>query len=405
MGVLQGRRILVGVTGGIAAYKAAVLIRLLKKEGAEVRVVMTEMAKQFITPLTLATLSENPIAVDFFDPSNGAWHSHVSLGMWADAFVIAPATANTLAKMVHGIADNLLCTTYLSARCKVIVAPAMDVDMYLHPSTQANLEVLRDRGVEIVDAGEGFLASGLEGKGRMAEPEAIVDRIRTLLPVDGALHGKKILVTLGPTVEAIDPVRYISNHSSGRMGSAIVEALLARGADVICVAGPAEVLPKPAAQLQLRRVTSAAEMYAACVETWGTCDAGVMVAAVSDYRVAHTAERKIHRSGHAPLSVELVPNEDIAASLGRKKRSNQRLVGFALETDDALAHATRKMEEKNLDLCVLNSLEDKGAGFGTTTNVATLVTHGDKQITKRSLESKESLADAIANWLTKEILL
>lgn len=405
MGVLQGRRVLVGVTGGIAAYKTAAMIRLLKTEGAEVRVVMTEMAKQFITPLTLATLSGNPIAVDFFDPTNGQWHSHVSLGLWPEAFIIAPATANTLAKMAHGVADNLLCTTYLSARCGVIVAPAMDADMYVHPSTQANLDTLRARGVTVVDAGVGFLASGLDGKGRMAEPENIIATLRTILPPTGALREKRILVTLGPTVEAIDPVRYISNHSSGRMGSAVVESLLARGAEVLCVAGPAKVLPRPAARLQMLHINSAAEMFDVCVENWDKCDAGVMVAAVSDYRVKQAAEKKIHRASDAPLSLELVPNADIAAALGKRKRTGQLLVGFALETHDALQHASQKMKSKNLDLCVLNSLEDKGAGFETSSNVATLVSRNADAIEKRGLESKESLAEAIANWLTKHLLL
>lgn len=404
MGVLKGRRILVGVTGGIAAYKTAAMIRLLKTEGAEVRVVMTEMAKRFITPLTLATLSGNPIAADFYDPTNGQWHSHVSLGLWAEAFIVAPATANTLAKMAHGIADNLLCTTYLSARCGVIVAPAMDLDMYAHPSTQANLTALRERGVTIIDANVGFLASGLEGKGRMAEPADLVAALRTLLTPTGALRGKRILVTLGPTIEAIDPVRFISNHSSGRMGSAIVEALLARGAEVLCVAGPAKVLPQPAAKLRLLRTDSATEMCDACVKNWDECDAGVMVAAVSDYRVKQQTDKKIHRSADAPLELELVPNADIAATLGNKKRKGQLLVGFALETHDALQHASRKMEAKNLDLCVLNSLEDEGAGFGKPTNVATLVSRQAGAMAKRGQESKESLAEAIANWLTKHLL-
>ena len=405
MGVLQGRRILIGVTGGIAAYKSALLVRLLKREGAEVRVVMTAMAKEFITPLTLATLSGNPIAVDFFDPTNGQWHSHISLGQWAEAMVIAPATANTLAKMAHGIADNLLCTTYLSARCEVVVAPAMDLDMYAHASTQQNLATLRARGVHVVDPDEGFLASGLEGKGRMAEPETIVEQLRTLLPAEGALHGKRMLVTLGPTVEAIDPVRHISNRSSGRMGSAVVEALLARGAEVECVAGSAKVLPRSAAGLTTRHVTSAEEMLDACLATWDKCNAGIMVAAVGDYRVNRIASQKIHRTADAPLTLELIPNADIAATLGKKKQPGQLLVGFALETHDALTHAAEKMEKKNLDLCVLNSLEDQGAGFETTTNVATLIGRDGSSASRRSLESKESLAEAIADWLTKRLSL
>ena len=405
MGVLQGRRILIGVTGGIAAYKSALLVRLLKREGAEVRVVMTAMAKEFITPLALATLSGNPIAVEFFDPTNGQWHSHVSLGQWAEAMVIAPATANTLAKMAHGIADNLLCTTYLSARCEVVVAPAMDLDMYAHASTQQNLATLKARGVHVVDPDEGFLASGLEGKGRMAEPETIVEQLRTLLPAVGALHGKRVLVTLGPTVEAIDPVRHISNRSSGRMGSAIVEALLARGAAVECVAGPAKMLPRSAAGLTLRHVTSAEEMLNACLATWDKCNAGIMVAAVGDYRVNRIASQKLHRTADAPLTLELIPNADIAATLGKKKQPGQLLVGFALETHDALTHAAEKMEKKNLDLCVLNSLEDQGAGFETSTNVATLMGRDGSSCSRRSLESKESLAEAIADWLTKRLSL
>ena len=438
MGILKGRKILVGVTGGIAAYKAAALVRLLRKEDAEVRVVMTPAARNFITPLTLATLSQNPVFTEGFDPSNGQWNSHVSLGTWADLMVVAPATANTLAKMAHGIADNLLLTTYLSARCPVLVAPAMDADMYAHPATQQNLQLLGTHGVQMVEPHEGFLASGLEGKGRMAEPEKVVAEIKAalalqkpeyyhiksqeereaegefytletipgILPPDGEeeelrrrlpMLGRRVLVTLGPTHEPIDPVRFIGNQSSGRMGTAIVEAFSARGAEVYCVCGPAEVLPKESSTVHLYRVTTALEMEAACKRIWPSVQFGIMAAAVADYRVAHPATEKIKRDGSL-LSLELVPNPDIAAELGAHKGPYQLLTGFALETSEGVEEAVRKVKEKQLDLCVLNTLCDEGAGFGYSTNRIALVT-SEGIVEQRELETKREAAEAIVDWV------
>lgn len=438
MGILKGRKILVGVTGGIAAYKAAALVRLLRKEDAEVRVVMTPAARNFITPLTLATLSQNPVFTEGFDPSNGQWNSHVSLGTWADLMVVAPATANTLAKMAHGIADNLLLTTYLSARCPVLVAPAMDADMYAHPATQQNLQLLGTYGVRMVAPDKGFLASGLEGKGRMAEPEKVVAEIKAalalqkpeyyhiksqeereaegefytletipgILPPDGEeeelrrrlpMLGRRVLVTLGPTHEPIDPVRFIGNQSSGRMGTAIVEAFSARGAEVYCVCGPAEVLPRERETVHLYRVTTALEMQAACKRIWPSVQFGIMAAAVADYRVAHPATEKIKRNGSL-LSLELVPNPDIAAELGAHKGPYQLLVGFALETSEGVEEAVRKVKEKQLDLCVLNTLCDEGAGFGYSTNRIALVT-SEGIVEQRELETKREAAEAIVDWV------
>lgn len=438
MGILKGRKILVGVTGGIAAYKAAALVRLLRKEDAEVRVVMTPAARNFITPLTLATLSQNPVFTEGFDPSNGQWNSHVSLGTWGDLMVVAPATANTLAKMAHGIADNLLLTTYLSARCPVLVAPAMDADMYAHPATQQNLQLLGTYGVRMVAPDKGFLASGLEGKGRMAEPEKVVAEIKAalalqkpeyyhiksqeereaegefytletipgILPPDGEeeelrrrlpMLGRRVLVTLGPTHEPIDPVRFIGNQSSGRMGTAIVEAFSARGAEVYCVCGPAEVLPRERETVHLYRVTTALEMQAACKRIWPSVQFGIMAAAVADYRVAHPATEKIKRNGSL-LSLELVPNPDIAAELGAHKGPYQLLVGFALETSEGVEEAVRKVKEKQLDLCVLNTLCDEGAGFGYSTNRIALVT-SEGIVEQRELETKREAAEAIVDWV------
>lgn len=399
--MLRGRRVLLGITGGIAAYKVARLVRLIKKEGGEVKVIMTPAAQQFITPLTMATLSQNPVYGNFFDPTDGRWNSHVSLALWAEAFVIAPATANTLAKMSMGIADNLLTTSYLSARCPVLVAPAMDREMYLHPTTATNLSTLRARGVRVVEPEIGFLASGLEGKGRMAEPETIIQHLRLLFPTDGVLAGKRALVTMGPTREPIDPVRYITNRSSGRMGTALGEALLAKGAEVFCVAGPAAVLPQAHERLQLVKVETAEQMFTACVEEWPNCDAAFMAAAVADYRPAEVAEQKIKRKGDE-VTLTLAPNPDIAAALGEKKKPEQLLVGFALESENALEHAKGKIARKRLDLCVVNSLEHVGAGFETLTNVAVLLTP-QGVIDERELESKESLAKAIVAWWVDQL--
>lgn len=367
---LQGRHILLGITGSIAAYKAAVLCRLLKTAGAEVRVVMTPLAKQFITPLTMATLAKNPILVEFFDPENGAWNSHVSLGEWADCYLIAPATANTLAKMATGVADNLLLTTYLSARCPVVVAPAMDLDMFAHPATQANLATLRSRGVRVVEPEAGELASGLTGKGRLAEPEHIVEAVtRLLAPTAKSLEGRHFLVTAGATIEAIDPVRFISNHSSGKMGYAIAGELAARGARVTLVSGRTTLAcPEGVERVD---VLSAEEMYRAATEAFAACDGAVMCAAVADYTPEQVSATKL-RKGDGELVIRLRRTHDIAAELGARKEG-RLLVGFALETDDEEAHAEQKLARKHFDFIVLNSLRDAGAGFRGDTNKVTFI--------------------------------
>ena len=391
---LDGRRILLGITGSIAAYKAAVLCRLLKTAGADVRVVMTPLAKQFITPLTMATLSKNPILVEFFDPENGAWNSHVALGEWADCYLIAPATANTLAKMATGVADNLLLTTYLSARCPVVVAPAMDLDMYAHEATQQNLRTLAARGVRIVEPEEGELASGLQGKGRMAEPDRIAAFVGGLLDEKKkTLAGKRLIVTAGATIEAIDPVRFISNHSSGKMGYAIAGELAARGAAVTLVTGRTS-LPTPAG-VERVDVLSAAEMYEAAVGTFGASDGAVMCAAVADYTPAHVSDTKI-KKGDGGLTIELRRTRDIAAELGARK-GGRVLVGFALETDDEEAHAEAKLTKKNFDFIVLNSLRDPGAGFRGDTNKVTLIDRAGRE--ELPLMSKREVAARIADKL------
>ena len=391
---LDGRRILLGITGSIAAYKAAVLCRLLKTAGADVRVVMTPLAKQFITPLTMATLSKNPILVEFFDPENGAWNSHVALDEWADCYLIAPATANTLAKMATGVADNLLLTTYLSARCPVVVAPAMDLDMYAHEATQQNLRTLAARGVRIVEPEEGELASGLQGKGRMAEPDRIAAFVGGLLDEKKkTLAGKRLIVTAGATIEAIDPVRFISNHSSGKMGYAIAGELAARGAAVTLVTGRTS-LPTPAG-VERVDVLSAAEMYEAAVGAFDASDGAVMCAAVADYTPAHVSDTKI-KKGDGGLTIELRRTRDIAAELGARK-GGRVLVGFALETDDEEAHAEAKLTKKNFDFIVLNSLRDPGAGFRGDTNKVTLIDRAGRE--ELPLMSKREVAARIADKL------
>lgn len=364
---------MLGVTGSIAAYKAAILVRLLVKHGAEVKVLMTPMAKQFITPLTLATLSKNPIAVEFYNPENGDWNSHVSMGLWADLFIIAPASANTIAKMAAGIGDNLLLTTYLSAKCKVAVAPAMDLDMYRHEATQRNLEILRQRGVAVVEPGSGELASGLEGKGRMEEPEVILNHIHSLIYAGGTLSGKKVVITAGPTREAIDPVRYISNHSTGKMAYALAFEAAARGAEVEMICGPVNfTVVHPS--IKIRNIVSADTMFSAVREAVEDADIVILSAAVADFKVAEQSSVKIKRKG--PYSLDLVPTQDIAAWLGANKNGETKLIGFALETDNELENARGKMLKKNLDMIVLNSMREKGAGFGTDTNKITIITKG-----------------------------
>jgi len=402
---LQGKHILLGVTGSIAAYKSATLVRLLVKEGAEVRVVMTPLAKQFITPLTMATLTKYPVFIDFFNPENGAWNSHVSLGLWADLFLVAPATANTLAKMSLGIADNLLLTTYLSCRCPVWVAPAMDLDMFSHPATVGHLENLRQRGHRVIEPSSGELASGLEGKGRMEEPEHIAEEVKTFFEKknrycsESPLKGKTILVTAGPTYENIDPVRFIGNHSSGKMGYAIARTLAQRGARVVLVSGPVELsLPHPS--IERMDVTSAGEMYEACVKQFEQCDMAIMAAAVADYTPVSPLETKMKREGTSEHSLLLKPTRDIAAELGKRKQNHQVLAGFALETDHEEANALRKLQSKNLDFIVLNSLQDSGAGFRVDTNRITILDAGGK-VLRFELKPKDEVAKDIADKLAE----
>ena len=394
---LKGKHIILGITGSIAAYKAAMLCRLLVKEGAEVRVIMTPLAKQFITPLTMATLSKHPILVEFFNPENGEWNSHVSLGEWADMLLIAPATANTLAKMTTGVADNLLLTTYLSARSVVAVAPAMDLDMYAHITTQQNLRTLAERGVAIIEPEAGELASGLVGKGRMAEPEEIVEEVKAILAKGEkrSLAGKRYFVTAGATIEAIDPVRYITNHSTGKMGYAIAEELAKRGAEVKLISGRT-TLPPPRG-VEGVDVLSAADMYEAAVEAWREADGAVMCAAVADYTPAVVADKKLKKSDD-DLRIELVRTKDIAAELGKTKEG-RTLVGFALETDNEEANAEGKLERKNFDFVVLNSLRDKGAGFGGDTNKVTLIARNGRE--EHPLMSKSEVAAVIADKIER----
>ena len=398
--MLKGKHIIVGITGSIAAYKAASLVRLLVKEGAEVKVVMTELAKQFITPLTLATLSKHPVMVEFYNPENGDWHSHVDMGLWADLYLIAPATANTLGKMAHGIADNLLLTTYLSAKCPVMVAPAMDLDMYRHPATRQNLHILQSYGVRVIEPAAGELASGLVGKGRMAEPEEIVASIHRYFERQGDLLGKKVLLTAGPTYEKIDPVRFIGNYSSGKMGLAIAEELAGRGAEVVLVCGPVNLKTSHPA---IRRVDveSAAQMYEVTSKEFVNSDVAVLSAAVADFTPKEKADHKIKR-GKDDLLLELLPTKDIAAELGRIKTVSQLLVGFALETNDEEMNALSKMQRKNLDMIVLNSLNDKGAGFSVDTNKVTILDKaGDKTVyeLKTKVEVAKDIVDQIASRL------
>ena len=395
--MLNGKHIILGITGSIAAYKAAMLCRLLVKEGAEVRVIMTPLAKQFITPLTMATLSKHPILVEFFNPENGEWNSHVSLGEWADLMLIAPATANTLAKMTTGIADNLLMTTYLSARAKVAVAPAMDLDMYAHITTQQNLRTLAERGVAIIEPESGELASGLVGKGRMAEPEEIVEQVKLLLSdkKKATLAGKRYIVTAGATIEAIDPVRFITNHSSGKMGYAIAGELASRGAEVTLITGRT-ALPTPKGVKRVD-VLSAEDMYNAAVEAWQDADGGVMCAAVADYTPVVVADHKLKKSDD-DMRIELKRTKDIAKELGASK-GGRILVGFALETDNEEANAEGKLQRKNFDFVVLNSLRDAGAGFRGDTNKVTLIDRSGRE--EHPLMSKQEVASVIVDKIEK----
>jgi phosphopantothenoylcysteine decarboxylase/phosphopantothenate--cysteine ligase len=396
--MLKDKNILLCITGGIAAYKAAIITRLFIKEGAAVKIIMTPSAKKFITPLTLATLSKNPILVDFYNPENGDWNSHVDLGLWADAMIIAPATANTMGKMAHAVADNLLVTSYLSARCPVFIAPAMDLDMYKHPANLKNMKTLASFGNLFIEPESGELASGLTGKGRMAEPETIVNFVKKYFESSQDFKGKKILITAGPTYEKIDPVRFIGNYSSGKMGFEIAEELAARGADVTLIAGPVDI-ELSNSKITRINIVQAIEMLNECLKYFKNVDAAIMAAAVADYTPKIKATSKLKKSDKQ-LTLELEPTADIAKELGKQKKSNQKLIGFALETDNELKNAIKKLEKKNLDFIVLNSLNEKGAGFKFDTNKITIITRkGDK--IPFDLKSKKQVAKDIADKLSE----
>jgi phosphopantothenoylcysteine decarboxylase/phosphopantothenate--cysteine ligase len=398
--MLNGKKIVLGVSGSIAAYKSAVLVRLLVKEGAEVKVIMTPSAHDFITPLTLSTLSKNPVLTQFVKDDTGQWNNHVDLGLWADAMVVAPASANTLAKMANGICDNLLLAVYLSARCPVFFAPAMDLDMLQHPATKSNLERLRSFGNHLIDPGFGELASGLVGNGRMAEPEEIRDQLNVFFSKGKKLTGKTVLVTAGPTYEAIDPVRFIGNHSSGKMGFAIAEALAEEGAAVNLVSGPTHQHTQNT-NINVIPVMSAEDMYTRCNELFPDVDIAVLSAAVADYKPKHVADQKIKKKDE-DISLELVKTHDIAASLGKLKHNGQIIVGFALETEKEKANALKKLEAKNFDLIVLNSLNDKGAGFSHDTNKVTIISKDQKE-RSFELKTKKEVAHDIVNAILEKV--
>ena len=393
--MMKGKKIVLGITGSIAAYKAAILTRGLIKRGAEVQIVITPAGKEFITPITLSALTSKPVISEFFAQRDGTWHSHVDLGLWADAMVIAPATASTIGKMAHGIADNMLVTTYLSMKAPVFIAPAMDLDMFAHPSTQHNLDILRSYGNHIIEPASGELASHLVGKGRMEEPEQIIEVLEAFFSSQQDLKGKKIMITAGPTYEKIDPVRFIGNYSSGKMGYALAETCAERGAQVTLISGPVGL---KAVHPNITRidVESAEQMYRAATEHYQTADAGILCAAVADFTPETTADEKIKREKDE-LTLRLKPTKDIAAELGRQKRDGQRLVGFALETNNELIHAQDKLARKNFDFIVLNSMNDKGAGFRCDTNKITIIDR--KGMMAYPLKPKKEVAADIINKL------
>lgn len=393
--MMKGKKIVLGITGSIAAYKAAVLTRLLIKKGAEVQIVITPAGKEFITPITLSALTSKPVISEFFSQRDGTWHSHVDLGLWADAMLIAPATASTIGKMAHGIADNMLITTYLSMKAPVFVAPAMDLDMFAHPATQHNLDILRSYGNHIIEPTAGELASHLVGKGRMEEPENIVAALESFFQKNSSMAGKKILITAGPTYEKIDPVRFIGNYSSGKMGYALAEECAARGAEVTLVSGPVN-LSVNHPNINRVDVESAEQMYNACMSHYPTSDAGILCAAVADFTPECVADKKIKREKD-DLTLNLKPTHDIAAALGKIKTDSQRLVGFALETNDETAHAQDKLKRKNFDFIVLNSLNDKGAGFRCDTNKITIIDSGKAE--EYPLKTKKEVAADIIDKL------
>ena len=404
--MLKGKKIVLGITGSIAAYKACLIIRGLIKAGAEVQVVITPAGKEFITPITLSALTQKPVISDFFSQRDGTWNSHVKLGLWADAMLIAPCTASTLGKMANGIADNMLITTYLSMKAPVFIAPAMDLDMYQHPTTQQNMERLRSFGNHIIEPASGFLASGLEGKGRMEEPERIVEFLDKALAKKeegcNKLFGKKVLITAGPTYEKIDPVRFIGNYSSGKMGFALAEECARRGAEVTLVAGPVNIQCS-SSNIHRIYVESCQEMYDAATQAFPKCDAAILCAAVADYRPEQVAEQKIKRENPqaSTLDLHLVANPDIAAQLGRMKREGQLLIGFALETNDEQANAQKKLEKKNLDFIVLNSLQNKGTCFRSDENQISIINrNGQLDFEKKP---KQAVAADIIDYLEKSI--
>ena len=395
---LQGKKILICITGGIAAYKINYLIRDFIKKGAEVQVLMTSSAEQFVSKLTLSTLSKNSVYTDFYS-ENGTWNNHVELALWADVMIMAPCTANTLSKMVHGICDNLVLATYMSAKCPVFIAPAMDLDMYQHPSTQQNLELAEDFGHHIIPAEDGELASGLSGQGRMAEPETIAQIIEEFFNTNKSLEGKTVLITAGPTYEAIDPVRFIGNHSSGKMGFSIAEEAANRGAKVILISGPSAEKTNNH-NIEIYRVTSAKEMFAKVFEYYENADIAIASAAVADYAPKEIAQEKIKKNDDS-ITIELVKNPDILKTMGERK-TKQFLVGFALETQNEEENAKGKLQKKNLDMIVLNSLRDAGAGFQGTTNKIKIIT--ESSLTEFPLKSKAEVAKDILNFVEAQIL-
>ncbi len=398
--MLKGKKIVLGITGSIAAYKACYIIRGLIKKGAEVQVVITPSGKEFITPITLSALTSKPVISEFFAQRDGTWNSHVDLGLWADAMLIAPATASTLGKMAHGIADNMLITTYLSMKAPVFIAPAMDLDMFAHPSTHRNMDVLRSYGNQIIEPTSGELASHLVGKGRMEEPDQIIEYLEAYFETLNDLKDKKILITAGPTFEPIDPVRFIGNYSSGKMGYALAEECAQRGAEVTLISGPVN-LELTSDSIQKIDVKTASEMYQASIEMFPIMDAAILCAAVADFTPEQTFDKKVKREGNQ-LSLELKPTQDIAASLGKMKKPNQKLVGFALETNDEVTHAKGKLKRKNLDFIVLNSLRDSGAGFQVDTNKVSLI--DEDTVVDLPLKSKTAVAIDIIDRL-KQIML
>lgn len=396
--MLKGKKIIIGITGSIAAYKIPLLIRLFKKEGAEVQILMSPMAKDFVTPLTLSTLSERPVLSSFYKEEDGNWFSHVDLGLWADLLLVAPLTANTMAKMATGIADNLLLTTILSSRCPVYFAPAMDMDMYRHPTTQENIQKLQSFGYHLIEPTEGELASGLRGFGRLEEPERIFEIVKKELVPDTAFTAKKILITAGPTFEPIDPVRYIGNHSTGKMGAEIALAFAQKGAQVELVMGPSSIeLNHP--QIKLYKVSTAEEMYAHCLQIFPKCEMAVMTAAVADFSPQKPSKKKIKKEAGLE-SIKLKPTKDILAALGKMKSGNQLLIGFALETDNEEVNALKKLNSKNLDLIILNSLKDENAGFGFTTNKVSMLFKSGEKI-DYPLKSKKEVAEDILSAIEK----